>query len=34
VVETEGDESPVTDLRGMIRMLIEFKEGFKENMKK
>jgi peptidoglycan hydrolase CwlO-like protein len=33
-VESEGDESPVADLRGMmIRMFNEHKEEFKENMK-
>jgi peptidoglycan hydrolase CwlO-like protein len=33
-VESEGDESAVADLRGMmIRMFNEHKEEFKENMK-
>jgi peptidoglycan hydrolase CwlO-like protein len=33
-MESEGDESPVADLRGMmIRMFNEHKEEFKENMK-
>jgi hypothetical protein len=31
LVECEGDEFPVADLRRMIRMINELKEEFKEN---